>query len=176
MSGGDVAHDPRGDPRDNSDRRACCARPGAESSRNPGLQARATWVYFFTVNSSPPGPFIEFQLAPSSTAFVSNDQRWQNQVSQLLTDLRRNAGEVRKEITPVPGQKGGVEAIILALGTSGALTAAVTIFKAWLGRTDDREIEVTAEIDGKKVAVKVTGKNISESMLRTAFGITKGAS
>lgn len=125
------------------------------------------------MNSSPPSPALELQLAPASTALPTSDQRWQNQVAQLLNDLRRGAGEVRKEITPVPGQKGGAEAIILALGTSGALTAAVTIFKAWLGRAADRTIKMKARVGDRVVEVELSGTNISESTLRSALGLAK---
>jgi hypothetical protein len=125
------------------------------------------------VNSSSPPPALELQLAPASSAFPSSDQRWQNQVAQLLNDLRRNAGEVRKEITPVPGQKGGAEAIILALGTSGALTAAVAVFKAWLGRATDRAIRMKAKVGDRTVEIELSGSNISESTLRAALGLAK---
>src|SRR5215208_3585588 len=71
------------------------------------------------VPGSTPPTSAQFKLVMSSDALPSSDQRWRNQVDQLLGDLKRNAGEVRKEITPVDGQKGGAEAIILALGSSG---------------------------------------------------------
>lgn len=125
------------------------------------------------VNGSSPPPALELQLAPSSSAFPTSDQRWQNQVAQLLNDLRRNAGEVRKEITPVPGQKGGAEAIILALGTSGALTATVAIFKAWLGRATDRAIRMKAKVGDRTVEIELSGSNISEATLRAALGLAK---
>lgn len=125
------------------------------------------------MNSSPPSPALELQLAPTSSALPSSDQRWQNQVAQLLNDLRRNAGEVRKEITPVPGQKGGAEAIILALGTSGAITAAVAIFKAWLGRSGDRVITLKGKIGERAFEVELTGSNISESTVLATLGLAK---
>lgn len=125
------------------------------------------------MNSLPPPPVLELQLAPSSTAFSSSDLRWQKQVAQLLNDLRRGAGEVRREITPVPGQKGGAEAIILALGTSGAFTAAVAIFRAWLGRATDSAIQMTAKVGDRTVEINLTGTNISEATLRAALGLAK---
>lgn len=125
------------------------------------------------MNGTPPSSAIELQLAPTSSAYPSSDQRWQNQVAQLLNDLRRNAGEVRKEITPVPGQKGGAEAIILALGTSGAITAAVAIFKAWLGRASDRAIRMKAKVGDRTVEIELSGANISEATLRAALGMAR---
>jgi hypothetical protein len=99
----------------------------------------------------------------------SSDQRWRNQVDGLLGDLKRNAGEVRKEITPVEGRKGGAEAIILALGSSGAIAAAVTVFRAWLSRSADRSIEIEGNIDGREVRLKLNGRNIDETTVRQAL-------
>ena len=105
----------------------------------------------------------------SSDALPSSDQRWRTQVDGLLSDLKRNAGEVRKEITPVPGQKGGAEAIILALGSSGAIAAAVTVFRAWLSRSADRSIEIEGSVDGRAVKLKLNGRNIDETTVRQAL-------
>jgi len=115
----------------------------------------------------------QLKLVATSDAFPSNDQRWRNQVDGLLADLKRNAGEVRREVTPVPGQKGGVEEIILALGTSGAITAAITIFKAWLARAADRSIEIEGKVGNRAVKLKLSGQNIDEKTLRLALGLAK---
>ncbi len=128
------------------------------------------------MNSSPSPAALELQLSPASSALPTGDQRWQAQVAQLLNELRRNAVEVRKEITPVPGQKGGVEAIILALGTSGALTGAVAVFRAWLGRSADRAIKLKAKVGDRVVEIELSGSNVSESTLRAALGMATGPS
>lgn len=110
-----------------------------------------------------------FKLVAASDALPSSDQRWRNQVENLLADLKRGAGEVRKEITPVEGKKGGAEAIILALGSSGAIAAAVAIFKAWLQRSADRSLEIEGVIDGREVKLKLTGRNVDETTVRQAL-------
>lgn len=115
----------------------------------------------------------QFKLVATSSALPSNDQRWRNQVDGLLADLKRNAGEIRREITPVPGQKGGIEEIILALGTSGAITAAISIFRAWLARSADRTIEIEGKVGGRQVKLKLSGQNIDEKTLRVALGLAK---
>ena len=115
----------------------------------------------------------QFKLVATSDSLPSNDQRWRNQVDGLLGDLKRNAGEVRREITPVPGKKGGIEEIILALGTSGAITAAISIFRAWLARSADRTIEIEGKVGGRQVKLKLTGQNIDEKTLRMALGLAK---
>lgn len=118
-------------------------------------------------------PSAQFKLVATSDALPSNDQRWRNQVDGLLADLKRNAGEVRREITPVPGKKGGVEEIILALGSSGAITAAITIFRAWLARSADRSIEIEGKVGDRAVKLKLSGQNIDEKTMRLALGLAK---
>ena len=120
-----------------------------------------------------PATSAQFKLVVTSDALPSSDQRWRNQVDGLLTDLKRNGGEVRKEITPVAGGKGGTEAIILALGSSGAIAAAVTIFKVWISRSIDRVMEVEGVVDGRKVKLKITGK-MDETTLRQALKLGSG--
>jgi hypothetical protein len=116
---------------------------------------------------------LEIQIAPASSALPANDPRWQGQVSQLLADLRR-AGEVRKSSTPQPGSKGAVEDIFLALGTSGAITAAVAIFKAWLTRSGDRTVTIKGRIDGREIDVTLDAKNVNEKTLQIFADLLKG--
>jgi hypothetical protein len=126
------------------------------------------------VSGPPTPPAASFRLSISSDAFPSSDARWRTQVEGLLVDLKRTAGEVRKEVTPVAGQKGGAEAIILALGSSGAIAAAVAVFKSWLQRSGDRSIEIDGVIDGREVKLKLTGRNIDEATIRQALKLAAG--
>jgi hypothetical protein len=124
--------------------------------------------------STPPSSSAQLKLVATSDALPSSDQRWRNQVETLLADLRRNGGEVRKEITPVAGAKGGAESILLALGSSGAIAAAVTVFRAWLARSADRSIEIEGTIDGREVKLKLNGRNIDETTIRQALRLAGG--
>ncbi len=115
-----------------------------------------------------------FELTVTSTAFPPNDPRWRPQVEHLLADLKRAGGDLRREVTPVAGTKGGLESIVLALGTSGAITAAVTAFQAWIGRSQDRVVTITRKgKGGKKVTYTVDARNVSDA---TFLEIFKGAS
>lgn len=96
-------------------------------------------------------------IKPSHAAYDASDDRWISQVNGLLTDLKAGGGDVERRITPVPGQKGGVETIILALGTSGAITAVVEVIKAWIGRDRKRSLELAIERGGAKETVTVSG-------------------
>jgi len=126
------------------------------------------------VSGATPSSSAQFKLVVTSDALPSSDQRWRNQVDALLADLKRTAGEVRQEITPVNGQKGGAQAIILALGSSGAITAALAVFRAWLSRSADRSIEIEGKIDGREVKLKLTGRNIDETTIRQALKLAGG--
>ncbi|MEO6245599.1 MAG: hypothetical protein ABIQ12_09190 [Opitutaceae bacterium] len=114
----------------------------------------------------------KFELKITSTALPAADPRWRTHVEGLLADLKRQGGEVRRELTPVAGTKGGIETIILALGSSGAIAGAVTALRAWLARSKDGEIAFKGEIDGKKVEFTLSGKNVTEATLQQ---ILKGA-
>lgn len=124
-------------------------------------------------DAAPPPP-AKFTLKVSSEALPSSDARWRTQVEGLLGDLKRNGAEVTKQITPVEGAKGGTEAILLALGSSGAIAAAVRVFQLWLARSDDRVIDIDGEVEGRKVQLRITGKNISEGTLRQALKLGAG--
>lgn len=126
------------------------------------------------MSDAPPPSSAQLKLVLSSDALPSSDRRWLKQVDGLLAELKRNAGEVRREVTPVAGAKGGAEAIILALGSSGAIAAAVTIFRAWLTRSADRTIEIEGIVDGREVKLKLTGRNIDETTLRQALKLAGG--
>lgn len=116
----------------------------------------------------------QLKLIMSSASLPTSDQRWRNQVDGLLADLKRGGAEVRKEVTPVDGAKGGLEAIILALGSSGALATVVPVFRAWLKRSDDRVIDIDGVIDGRVVKLKITGSNIDETTIRQALKAAVG--
>jgi hypothetical protein len=112
----------------------------------------------------------EIVIQPLSSAYDSGDARWESQVQGLLSSLEANAGEVRKEVTPVPGQKGGVVEIIIALGSAGAISAAVQVFKQWLDRDTTRSITIRKKKVRGEETITVTGKNISKELLSEALG------
>jgi hypothetical protein len=96
-------------------------------------------------------------VTPSHAALDPSDDRFLAQVNDLLADLKACGGQVERRVTPVPGRKGGLEEILLALGTSGAITAAVEIIKAWLARDRNRSLVVGVDHEGKKETFSVTG-------------------
>ena len=114
--------------------------------------------------STAPAPG-EFSIKPSSTDYDASDARWVAQVETLLGSLKANVGEVRKEVTPVAGQKGGWVDIIVALGSAGAVTAAVEVFRAWLGRDVTRTLEIVTVVDGVEKKITINGTNLSKELV-----------
>ncbi len=50
---------------------------------------------------------IEIIIEPHNDDYDPSDNRWLAQVNDLVSDCEREVGEVRKNVTPVEGQKGG---------------------------------------------------------------------
>ena len=118
---------------------------------------------------------VEVQISARSSAFAEGDPRWHRQVAELLTQLNAEAVPIRKQGVGKPGEKGEVEAIILALGSAGAFSAAVTIFKAWLGRSADRSVKISGKVGDRYVDLEINAKNIDEDTLRQALSFAQGS-
>ena len=118
---------------------------------------------------------VEVQISARSSAFAEGDPRWRRQVAELLTQLNAGAVPIRQEGVGKPGEKGEVEAIILALGSAGGFTAAVTIFKAWLGRSADRSVKISGKVGNRNVDLEITAKNIDGKTLRQALSLAQGS-
>jgi Effector Associated Constant Component 1 len=112
------------------------------------------------------GPGFEVEIEPASDRYDPHDERWLDQVAQLRSDLLRQVGDVRIEPVPVEGKKGGAEALILALGTAGAFTAAVEFFKAWLGRDRDRSIKIKWTDGDERKEIDIRGEALDQATLR----------
>jgi Effector Associated Constant Component 1 len=85
---------------------------------------------------------VRLHIAPGSERFDTDDERWRSQANDLYTELRREVDGVERQSTAVPGSKGTIESVILALGSANAFGAAVLCFKAWLQRDRTRFLEI----------------------------------
>jgi hypothetical protein len=111
-------------------------------------------------------PTVEVVISTETTKYAPDSPQWQREVAALHTELNRETGAVTTQSTPVPGTKGTAVDVILALGTSGALVAAVEIIRAWLGRDKTRTITATwTDEDGKERRFTLTGENIDQQSL-----------
>ncbi|WP_285574007.1 hypothetical protein [Streptomyces sp. RTGN2] len=107
---------------------------------------------------------IELTLAADTAKFDPEDQSWLHQVATLHTDLREEAGSVSLRDAPETGAKGAMAAATLVVGSSGALTAAVACFRAWLVRDKTRTLTVTWTDDqGVEQTLTVEGRNVDQA-------------
>ncbi len=113
---------------------------------------------------------LEVSIEPSSTDFDANDQGWRAQVVALRTALHdADLDDVRRRERPEPGHKAGVEEVILTLGTSGAITAAVEVIRAWLARDRTRRLTVRYRDGDRDVSVDVDGTTVSDETMKSAL-------
>jgi len=104
---------------------------------------------------------IEIILEPLSTKFNSSDARWLSEINELIVDCQRQVGKVKKVHIPQAGKKSGIETLILALGTSGAITALVTVFKSWLARDKTRNIKIKVDKNGEKEEYEISSNGLN---------------
>ena len=72
----------------------------------------------------------------------------------------------RRTPRPVPGTKGAVTEVIIALGSAGAFTATVECLRAWLGRDRGRRVDLRWDEDGVERSMTLTGEAIDSQTLR----------
>lgn len=89
------------------------------------------------------GDPLRVMIAPSSDKYDEHDDRWRDQVADLAHSLRVNTDALTVEKHEVPGTKGAAAELILALGTSGVVSASVEVIRMWLARDKTRSIELT---------------------------------
>jgi hypothetical protein len=68
-----------------------------------------------------------------------------------------------------PAGKTGLEVIILALGSAGAITAAVEAFKAWLNRDRSRHVVLSWADGDEEHRIELVGDRLSEDSVRAAL-------
>ncbi|WP_433042472.1 effector-associated constant component EACC1 [Dactylosporangium sp. CS-033363] len=89
--------------------------------------------------------------------FDPADEFWLDQVADLYQDLRNEIDGFQLQSADTPGTKGNVDSVIIALGSAGAFSAAVTCFKAWLARDKHRRIVVTVKSGDREEQVTLDG-------------------
>lgn len=103
---------------------------------------------------------LDVSFAARHDRFDSEDARWRDQVAVLLDDIQTETGTLEREQVAVPGTKGGVEVLILALGSAGVFNAVVGIIRAWLERDKHRAVELTfTDAEGNSRTVQASAEN-----------------
>ncbi len=110
-------------------------------------------------------PQVRFRIEPSNEDYDPSDDRWIDQVNDLVSDLQSEVGEVHKEVEAVEGKKGGMEVLELILNSVDVGGHAVDMVKAWLDRDKSRVMELSIMVDGKEKKIKVSGNRVSKEDL-----------
>ncbi|GIG59597.1 hypothetical protein Lfu02_39690 [Longispora fulva] len=101
--------------------------------------------------------------AVGEDADQQHEAGWQAQVEVLHRALLdTDVDGVSRRVRAVADAKGAASDIVVALGTSGAVTAVVTVFRTWVSRARHRRIDV--EING--VTYSVRGTDATDETLR----------
>lgn len=100
---------------------------------------------------------MELTVEPASERFDPTDDRWLDQVTGLVTELRRAVGDVSTTRVPVAGTKGTLESIVVSLASAGSMATMVELVKSWLSRDRTRSLKVTWGSGGDVQAVELSG-------------------
>ncbi|SDI86369.1 hypothetical protein SAMN05444157_0533 [Frankineae bacterium MT45] len=112
------------------------------------------------------GATFELAVELRSNDYYPDDERWLSQVNAYRSELH-GLVDTHLQSRPLAGSKGGVDELIVALGSAGAFTAAVESFRAWLGRDRGRRIEVRWDDGGVEHYVSLTGEAIDVDSVRS---------
>lgn len=117
-----------------------------------------------------PDSTIEVALVPEDVELSLGEAQWPSHVRSLTRQLRSHDVFVRERATaPVPGQKGAASEIILALGSSGAIAAAIGVVHGWLNQRSTRRVRVILEDEGHKQVIELRADGLSDESARAAL-------
>lgn len=117
----------------------------------------------------------EMSLKFHNSRYDEDDPRWRAQVGDLVGELRREAGPVRVDRTPVAGTKGTVDQMILTLGSAGVIDAAVALLRAWLARDKHRSVEITVTGTGRPTtSVVINAENAGADAMAPLIAAASG--
>lgn len=108
---------------------------------------------------------LELVVEPRSEDYDAADDRWRAQVGSFHQELASQV-DIFQRGASSPGAKGTVDQLIVALGSSGVLTAAVECFRAWLQRDKSRRIELRWDEGGVERHVTLSGDNVDAATVR----------
>ena len=119
---------------------------------------------------------VELVVVPRGDPAHQYDERWLDQVALFYDDLRTGGAAVRIDSTPVPGAKGDIASVIIALGSAGAIKSALAAFKAFLGRERIRSLELSYMVKGKKQTITLRGDMDNATLERLAMAAIERSS
>jgi Effector Associated Constant Component 1 len=108
---------------------------------------------------------FEVVIEPHNGQYDPDDDRWRDQIASLYMDLHGEVDTVNRG-HPAEGAKGGIDQLIIALGSAGAFSAAVDCLRAWLGRDRDRRVALRWDEKGSERSVTLTGEAVDDETIR----------
>lgn len=99
---------------------------------------------------------------------TEDDDRWRSDLAELQHLLKRDLPDETVVPEPGDGTRGASEVsnVIVALGSAGVMTAAIDIFKSWVGaRPGRRKIRVSLEeagVEQRTVLIEADGLGAAE--------------
>ena len=108
---------------------------------------------------------LELVIEPRNDEYERDDDWWRARVSTLDRELQARVDMVERGRL-VPGTRGSIEQLVVALGSAGAFTAMVECFRAWLGRDKSRRIDVRWEEDRAERYVTFQGDAVDAETVR----------
>ena len=115
-------------------------------------------------DASTEGP-LRLTVDARNDQYDPDDDRWLDQAIALYQELRTQVDVVPGERT-VPGSKGAIDQLIIALGSAGAFEAVAVCFRSWLARDRDRRIDIEWDEDGVRRSVTLTGDAVDAKTMR----------
>ncbi|GLY93962.1 hypothetical protein [Actinoplanes sp. NBRC 103695] len=108
---------------------------------------------------------LVLSVEPRNDGYDPDDDRWRRQVSGLYSELDAVA-DVERTSRAVPGTRGAVEQVIVALSSAGVFSAAVECLRSWLGRDRGRRVDIRWNEDGVERFVTLTGEGVDVETFR----------
>ncbi len=110
---------------------------------------------------------LVLRVVPAEDEWGWRNDKWRTDVFELEQVLLANVPEAVRRPTPDEAHKGlDLLAVIVALGSAGAFTAAVEAFKAWLGKKPDRRsIVVEYQVGDEIGRITVDATNVDSGDL-----------
>ena len=103
---------------------------------------------------------VTIGLVPNSARYDADDDRWRDQVADLVRELKVETDALTVARTPVPGTKGSLDSLVLALGSAGVFTTALDVLRVWLARDKTRSVDLSyTDRDGNRQRLNVTATN-----------------
>ena len=103
-------------------------------------------------------------IEPKSDDFDSNDERWLEQVNDLLVACQEDAGDISRREVVQEGKKGVIQDIVLSIAPE-AMQAAVNVFTAWLNRDKTRSLKLKISEGESTREYEVSGKGIKQDKI-----------